>query len=45
MAQRSRLTLVAAKLETSYGTDAAPTVAANGQLMFSRVNHLSCGFW
>ncbi len=38
MAQRSRLTLVAAKLETSYGIDAAPTVAANGQLMFARVN-------
>jgi hypothetical protein len=30
MAQRSRLTLVAAKLETNYGIDAAPTVAANG---------------
>ncbi len=38
MPQRSRLTLVTAKLEASYGTDAAPTVAANGQLMYTKVN-------
>ncbi len=38
MPQRSRLAMVAAKLESSYGTDSVPSVAANGQLMFSKVN-------
>ncbi len=38
MAQRSRLTMVAAKLETNYGVDALPSPLANGQRMFSRVN-------
>src|SRR5229473_2851501 len=38
MPQRSRLAMVAAKLESTYGTDSVPSVAANGQLMFSNVN-------
>jgi Phage tail tube protein len=38
MPQRSRLTMVAAKLESSYGIDAQPTVSADGQLMYAKFN-------
>lgn len=41
MPQRSRLTLVAAKLETTYGIDALPSPASDGQLLVAKVNPLS----
>jgi hypothetical protein len=41
MPQRSRMTLVTAKAESTYGVDALPTAASNGQLMYARVNPVS----